>query len=217
MSAWTPALCAAFERDVIAPRVSLIVRPGDAVHAVITGAARVALGGIPAAARGVVGAALRPVEERLAGVSVTVPTFLPGVLPAMVLSPAAMAGPVACTSTQAHEAVHAGQIVRAGDWQAVADYTSGELRAQREADAAAAGRVMRHWLTGDGLDAAPLSGLYCLDAGDAALAVGLLRSHVETARAGLVPPIDVCIAAARWLRSAPDVPDEIRARVPEVA
>ncbi len=101
--------------------------------------------------------------------------------------------------------------------QAVVDYLNGELRAQREADAAAAGRWLRYVLTGEEalLSAPPpLSDLYCLDAGDAALAVALMRSHVETMRAGLVPPIGSCVAAARWLRASPLVPDEIRARVP---
>ena len=49
----------------------------------------------------------------------------------------------------AHELTHVVQIEAAGRAQAVADYTSGELRAQREADAAAAGRWMRYVLTGE--------------------------------------------------------------------
>ncbi len=66
-----------------------------------------------------------------------------------------------------------------------------------EADAAAAGRWMRYVLTGELPTAAKLSDLYCLDAGDAALAVAIQRAHVATIAAGLVPNIRACVAAAR--------------------
>ena len=39
MSLWTPALTAAFEAAVVSPRVSLVVRPGDPAHAIVTGGA----------------------------------------------------------------------------------------------------------------------------------------------------------------------------------
>lgn len=217
MTLWTPALAAAFEAAVIAPRVSLVVRPDDPAAALLrlgTGALAAAL---PPVARALAAPLVGVIEKRAEGVSVTVPAFLPGVLPVVALSRAALADPVSTSATGLHEVTHAGQIGRAGDVQAVADYLNGELRAQREADAAAAGRALRYWLTGDSvllIAPPPLSDLYCLDAGDAALAVALMRSHVETMRAGLVPPIDSCVAAARWLRASPLVPDEIRARVP---
>ncbi len=217
MTLWTLAHAEAFEAAVIAPRVSVVVRPDDPVAALLRLGAGALAAALPSVARTLAAPVVGLVESRAANVSVTVPAFIPGVLPVVVLSRAAVADPVATSCTLTHEITHAGQIGRAGDVQAVADYLNGELRAQREADAAAAGRALRYWLTGDGsllLAPPPLSDLYCLDAGDAALAVALMRSHVETMRAGLVPPLESCVAAARWLRSSPLVPDEIRERVP---
>lgn len=212
MSLWTPALTAAFEAAVVSPRVSLVVRPGDPAHAIVTGAAKALVGALPAVVRPITGAALDPLADVMSRVSVTVP--VPLLAPVIVLSPAACADPVSEACGLAHEWCHVVQIEAAGRAQAVADYTSGELRAQREADAAAAGRWMRYVLTGEAPDAARLSDLYCLDAGDAALAVAIQRAHVDTIRAGLVPNIRACVAAARWLHASPLVPDEIRARVP---
>lgn len=214
---WTFALAAAFERDVIAPRVSLVVRPDDPAASLLRLGVGALAAAMPPVARELAAPLVGLVESRAANVSVTVPAFILGVLPVVALSRVAVADPVSLSATSLHEVTHAVQIGRAGNAQAVADYLNGELRAQREADAAAAGRWLRYALTGDGLlllAPPPLSDLYCLDAGDAALAVALMRSHVETMRAGLVPPLESCVAAARWLRSHPDVPDEIRARVP---
>lgn len=212
MSLWTPALTAAFEAAVVSPRVSLVVRPGDPAHAIVTGAAKALVGALPAVVRPITGAALDPLADVMARVSVTVP--VPLLAPVIVLSSVAVADPVSEAATLLHELTHVVQIEAAGRAQAVADYTSGELRAQREADAAAAGRWMRYVLTGELPDAARLSDLYCLDAGDAALAVAIQRAHVATIAAGLVPNIRACVAAARWLHASPLVPDEIRARVP---
>lgn len=212
MSLWTPALTAAFESAVVSPRVSLVVRPGDPAHAIVTGAAKALVGALSAVVRPITGAALDPLADVMARVSVTVP--VPLLQPVIVLSQTAVADPVSEAATLLHELTHVVQIEAAGRAQAVADYTSGELRAQREADAAASGRWMRYVLTGELPDAARLSDLYCLDAGDAALAVAIQRAHIETIRAGLVPNIRACVAAARWLHASPLVPDEIRARVP---
>lgn len=214
MTLWTLAHAEAFEAAVISPRVSIVVRPDDPAAALLRLGVGALAAALPSVARTLAAPVVGLVETRAASVSVTVPAFLPGVLPVVVLSRAAMADPVSQSSTSLHEVTHAGQIGRAGDAQAFADYLNGELRAQREADAAAAGRWLRYVLTGELPEVVPLSDLYCLDAGDAALAVALMRSHVETMRAGLVPPIESCVAAARWLRSSPVVPDEIRARVP---
>jgi hypothetical protein len=211
---WTPDLAAAFEAAVIAPRVSVVVRPDDPVAALLRLGAGALAAALPSVARTIAAPVVGLVESRAANVSVTVPAFLPGVLPVVVLSRVAVADPVSLSVTSLHEVTHAVQIGRAGNVQAVADYLSGELRAQREADAAAAGRWLRCVLTGELLGVVPLSDLYCLDAGDAALAVALMRSHVETMRAGLVPPLESCVAAARWLRSHPDVPEDIASRVP---
>lgn len=211
---WTFALAAAFERDVIAPRVSLVVRPDDPAASLLRLGVSTLAAALPPVARELAAPLVGLVESRASQVSVTVPAFVPGLRPVVVLSRAAVADPVALACTLLHERCHAGQIKAAGDAQAVADYLNGELRAQREADAAAAGRWLRYALTGAPTFAVPLSDLYCLDAGDAALAVALMRSHIETMRAGLVPPLESCVAAARWLRSHPDVPEDIAARVP---
>lgn len=214
MTLWTRDLTLAFERAVVAPRVSLVVRPGDPAHAIVVTAAKALVGALPGVARPLVGVALDPLGDLVARVSVTVP--VPLMQPVVVLSDAAMRDPVSEAATLLHEAVHAAQIEAAGRAQAVADYTSGELRAQREADAAAAGRWLRYVLTGELPDPTRLGDLYCLDAGDAALALVVQRAHVETIRAGLVPNVRACIAAARWLHASPIVPDEIRARVPPI-
>ena len=211
---WTFALAAAFERDVIAPRVSLVVRPDDPAASLLRLGVGALAAALPSVARTLAAPLVGLVESRAANVSVTVPAFIPGVLPVVVLSRVAVADAVSLSVTSLHEVTHAVQIGRAGNVQAVADYLNGELRAQREADAAAAGRWMRYVLTGAPTFAVPLSDLYCLDAGDAALAVALMLSHIETMRAGLVPPLESCVAAARWLRSHPDVPEDIAARVP---
>lgn len=211
MTLWTEAHTAAFEAAVVAPHVSLVVRPGEPAHAIVTGAARALVGALPAVVRPIAGAALDPLADLVARVSVTVP--VPLLEPVIVLSQAALADPVTAAATLLHEYTHVVQIGAAGRAQAVADYASGELRAQREADAAAAGRWLRHALTGELPDPSRLSDLYCLDAGDAALALAIQRAHVDTIRAGLLPNVRACVEAARWLRASPLVPDEIRARV----
>ena len=137
MSLWTPALTAAFEAAVVSPRVSLVVRPGDPAHAIVTGAAKALVGALPAVVRPITGAALDPLADVMARVSVTVP--VPLLAPVIVLSSVAVADPVSEAATLLHELTHVVQIEAAGRAQAVADYTSGELRAQREADAAARG------------------------------------------------------------------------------
>jgi hypothetical protein len=213
---WTQALASTFEVAVIAPRVSLVVRPGDPAAALLRLGAGALAAALPTVARTLAAPVVGLVESRAASVSVTVPAFVPGLRPVVVLSRAALADPVSTSLALMHEVTHALQVGSAGNAQAVADYLHGELRAQREADAAAAGRWMHYVLTGQLTIVAPLSDFYCLDAQDAVLALRLMGSHVETMRAGVLPPIESCVAAARWLRASPVVPDEIRARVPVV-
>jgi hypothetical protein len=113
---------------------------------------------------------------------------------------------------------HRAQVERAGIVQAAVDYLgSGELRAQREADASAAGLWMRYVLTGDlPADAPTLGDLYHLDAGDAAMARQIIAAHLATIRAGVVPNLDVCVVLARWFHAQGDIPADALARVAEV-
>ncbi len=197
-------------------RPALVVRPGSVEHTIATTLYRALIGALPAALRGVSSIVLGSLEERSATTTVTIATPLD---PVIVLSPAAVADPVTEAATLAHEWCHVAQVAHAGRVQSVVDYLgSGELRAQRVADAAAAGVWMRYVLTGALPDDAPsLADLYRLDAGDAALARSIIASHLATIRAGVCPPLDVCVRLAQWLHATPlDVPDEVRARVPRV-
>ena len=193
-----------------------ITRPGDLLHDVVTAARRGLSGLLPAAARPLVEGALGELDRAAETVSVTL--VMPGRRPLVVLSPAAVADPVSEACTTLHELAHVDQIHRTGPGQTVADYVaSTELRAQREADGAGAGRWMRYVLTGElPPDPAPLDDLYRLDADGQAVAIGVLRSHYATIRAGGVPPLVVCVDAARWLCGRSELPAEIVARIPEV-
>jgi hypothetical protein len=133
----------------------------------------------------------------------------------IVLAPAAVADDVTHSATLAHEFVHRSQVERAGIVQATVDYLgSGELRAQREADAAAAGLWLRYVLTGELPDEAPTLGdLYHLDAGDAAMARQIIAAHLATIRAGVCPNLDVCVVLARWFHAQDDIPADVLARV----
>lgn len=170
------------------------------------------------ALRAVVPAAVSPVPalaplaeglvQRLARISITVPTPL-GTL--VLLSADAAATPLGHARTVTHEAVHACQILRIGGVQVAADYTSGELRAVREAHACVAASFVEYLLTGrlpgsPGAIVASLSScLYLLDADDRALAEGIAASALETMARGGVPPIEACATALFWLQAhAPD-------------
>lgn len=194
-----------------------LTRPGDLLHDVVTAARRGLSGLLPAAARPLVEGALGELDK--AAVTVSVTLVMPSRRPLVVLSPAAVADPISEACTTLHEMVHVDQIHRAGPGQTVADYVaSTELRGQREADGAGAARWLRRVITDEmPPDPAPLDDLYRLDADGQATAIGVLRSHYATIRAGGVPPLVVCADAARWLRWAPGVPDEVRARLPEAS
>jgi hypothetical protein len=191
---WTATDATALATEVASARAK-VVRPGDPAHTIATGLYRALASVLP----GVTRAPLEALEERAERVSVTL--ALPALGPVIVLSPAAVSDPVAWTCTLAHELVHVDQIERAGIAQAAVDYLgSGELRAQREADAAAAGAWLRAVLTGAPVDVAPLADLYHLAPDDHALALDIQRSHAATVAAGLVPPLNACVEIADWLR-----------------
>jgi len=203
------------EAALTAWRPFTVIRPGDPAHVAIVGLYRALVGVLPAALRGVTSIILGGLEERSATVSVTLATPLD---PVVVLSPAAVADDVTHAATLAHEGCHVATIARDGRAQTVVDYLgSGELRAQREADASAAGLWMRYVLTGDlPADAPTLGDLYHLDAGDAAMARAIIAAHLATIRAGVVPNLDVCVVLAKWFHAQTDIPADVLARVAEV-
>lgn len=213
---WTIALTNAMRVHLLAWRRATVLRPGDAALVAASGLYRTLSGLLPAGVRAVASPVLDALDERAERTSVTLATPLD---PVVVLSPAAIADPITEACTLAHEWCHVRQVAD-GRIASIVDYTSGELRARAEADATACALWLRYVLTGvlPGVlpDEAPTLGdLYHLDAGDHELARGVMRSHLATIRAGLVPPLDVCVRLARWLRATPyEMPAEIRGRVP---
>jgi ketosteroid isomerase-like protein len=209
---WTPALTNALRVHLLSWRRATVLRPGDPALAAVAGLYRALTGLLPAAARAVAAPVLDALDERAERTSVTLATPFD---PVVILSPAAVADPITEACTLAHEWCHVRQVAD-GRVASVVDYTSGELRARAEADATACALWLRFVLTGELPDAAPTLGdLYHLDAGDHELARGVMRSHLATIRAGLVPPLDVCVRLARWLRATPyEMPPAIRGRIP---
>ena len=186
---------------------STVLRPGDPIHTAAVSLYAAIAAAQPAALRAVTGVVLSTLETLSQRVSVTIGTVV-------ILSPAAVADDVTHGATLAHEFTHRSQEVRSGIVQAAVDYTIGELRAQREADAAAAGLWMRYVLTGDlPADAPTLGDLYHLDAGDAAMARAIIAAHLATIRAGVCPNLDVCVVLARWFHAQTDIPADVLARV----
>jgi len=209
---WTLALTNALRVHLLAWRRATVLRPGDPALVAVSGFYRALTGLLPAGVRAVAAPVLDALDERAERTSVTLATPLD---PVIVLSPAAVADPITEACTLAHEWCHVRQIAD-GRVASIVDYTEGELRARAEADATACALWLRYVLTGTLPDAAPTLGdLYHLDAGDHDLARGVMRSHLATIRAGLVPPLDVCVRLARWLRATPyEMPAAIRGRIP---
>lgn len=179
-----------------------VLKPDDVGVVAMREALRVAGALIPVP---VVGQVLDGLLERADHTSVTVPA-----VDVILLSPHAVASAVEYAAVGAHECAHASQIDRTGDGQSIVDYLlSAELRAQREAEACAVEAFVRALLTGEvpSVDAI-VDGLrsgYHLDAAHIELARGILRSHAETIRAGVVPPIKAAVDALAMLRRvAPD-------------
>ena len=211
---WTLALTNALRVHLLAWRRATVLRPGDPALAAASGLYRALTGLLPASVRAVASPVLDALDKRAERTSVTIATPLD---PVIVLSPAAVADPITEACTLAHEWCHVRQIAD-GRVASIVDYAEGELRARAEADATACALWLRYVLTGALPDEAPTLGdLYHLDAGDHELARGVMRSHLATIRAGLVPPLDVCVRLARWLRATPyEMPADVRARVPHI-
>lgn len=145
------------------------------------------------------------IEARAAHTSVTVPLLAGGCL--IVLAPQHTADPLTRCEVVCHEMQHAAVIARDADLDVIVDYLgSGELRGLREAEAYAVGLWTRYLLTGeaptlDGVRASLASDAYHLDAGDQATALSTMESHLDTIRAGAVPPLSVCRAVLDVLRT----------------
>lgn len=137
----------------------------------------------------------------------------------VLLSEGTATDPATYVEAVAHEVTHAGQIARVGAAQGAIDYLgSGELRADREAQAYVVGLFARYLVTGDLPTEADAmarlgGGLYHLDAGELELARGVVASGLATIAAGLSPPYAVALDVLAWLRAhAPEaiVPAEHR-------
>lgn len=209
---WTYAHTRAVEAHLRAWRPAHVMHPGDTALVAGAGVYRTLVGMLPASLRAVAAPVLDALDRRADTTSVTLATPL---APVVVLSPAAVADPITEACTIAHEWCHVRQIAD-GRIASIVDYAEGELRARAEADATACALWLRYVLTGALPDDAPTLGdLYHLAAHDHELARGVMRSHLATIRAGLVPPLDVCVRLARWLRATPyEMPAEIRGRIP---
>ena len=137
----------------------------------------------------------------------------------VLLSEGTSTDPAQYVESIAHETTHAGQLRDVGAAQGTVDYLgSGELRADREAQAYVVGLFARYLVTGvlpTEADAMARlgGGLYHLDAGELELARGVVASGLATIGAGLAPPYSVALDVLAWLRAhAPDaiVPQEHR-------
>lgn len=128
----------------------------------------------------------------------------------IVLSKAAVVDGPSYLGTGLHELVHVKQIAKVGGPQSGIDYLgSGELRAEREAEASGVGLWVRYVLTGtkpDPEDAAILrSSLYHLDPPDKDFARACVRSVLGVVASGAQPPFSVAQGCLGWLKqNAPE-------------
>lgn len=127
--------------------------------------------------------------------------------PLVLLSEASVATLPDEIEATVHEGEHGAQEAEGGLIQTAADYLSAELRARVEADAYAAGLFARYLVTGvpvseDEAAARLVAGPYHLAAREVEFARSIVRSHVETIRAGLCPPISAAIETQAFLLAA---------------
>lgn len=147
------------------------------------------------------------IEQATENVSVTVPA--PGGT-LIIFSKAALANGPTYLATGIHELVHAKQITRVGALQAGIDYLgSGELRAEREAEASGVGLWAHFLVSGDRPnpeDASILrSTLYHLDPPDKNFARGVVTSVLGSADSAALPPFSAAQAMLAWLKkNAPE-------------
>jgi hypothetical protein len=193
------AVAATLTRELSARYSSTVVGPDHVAAVVARGLLRALSAAIPGA-----GAVVDAILARADHTSVTIPLLAGGCL--VVLAPQHTADALVRCEVVAHEHQHAAVIARDADLDVIVDYLgSGELRGLREAEAYAVGLWTRYLLTGqvptlDGARASLASDAYHLDDGDQATALSTLESHVDTIRAGAVPPLSVCRAVLEVLQ-----------------
>jgi len=192
-------VAATLERELSDRYRSTIVGPDHVAAVVARGLLRALSAAIPGASL-IVDAIIARADHT----SVTIPLLAGGCL--VVLAPQHAADALTRCEVVAHEHQHAAHIDAEPDAAVIVDYLgSGELRGLREAEAYAVGMWTRYLLTGDVPDLAReleslSSDTYHLGAGDIATARATLESHVDTIRAGCVPPLRVCRAVLEVLQ-----------------
>lgn len=186
-------------RELAARYGATVLAPSDTVPRIVRALLSALSTGLPGA-----GPVVDALLARADHTSVTIPLLAGGCL--IVLAPQHVADPLTRCEVVCHEMQHAAVIARDADLDVIVDYLgSGELRGLREAEAYAVGLWTRYLLTGeaptlDGVRASLASDAYHLDAGDQATALSTMESHLDTIRAGAVPPLGVCRAVLDILR-----------------
>lgn len=187
-------------RELAARYGATVLAPSDTVPRIVRALLSALSTGLPGA-----GVVVDALLARADHTSVTIPLLAGGCL--IVLAPQHVADPLTRCEVVCHEMQHAAVIARDADLDVIVDYLgSGELRGLREAEAYAVGLWTRYLLTGeaptlDGVRASLASDAYHLDAGDQATALSTMESHLDTIRAGAVPPLSVCRAVLEVLRA----------------
>lgn len=187
-------------RELAARYDAKVLAPSDTVPRIVRALLSALSTGLPGA-----GPVVDALLARADHTSVTIPLLAGGCL--IVLAPQHVADPLTRCEVVCHEMQHAAVIARDADLDVIVDYLgSGELRGLREAEAYAVGLWTRYLLTGeaptlDGVRASLASDAYHLDAGDQATALSTMESHLDTIRAGAVPPLRVCRAVLEVLRT----------------
>jgi hypothetical protein len=179
-----------------------VLEPGDARVAFGLSIAQGVAARVPGGTS-VLGDLQKLVEQATESVSLTIPA--PGGT-LILLSKAAVVNGRSYFRTGMHELVHDRQIAKVGGFQSVVDYLgSGELRADREAEASAIGMWADFVTTGERPspdDASVLrSTLYHLDPPDKAFARAVVLSTLGSIDEGGVPPFSVAQAMLLWLRA----------------
>ena len=186
-------------RELAARYGATVLAPSDTVPRIVRALLSALSTGLPGA-----GPVVDALLARADHTSVTIPLLAGGCL--IVLAPQHVADPLTRCEVVCHEMQHAAVIAREPDAAVIVDYLgSGELRGLREAEAYAVGLWTRYLLTGeaptlDGVRASLASDAYHLDAGDQDTAMSTMESHLDTIRAGAVPPLGVCRAVLDILR-----------------
>lgn len=200
MPADLPAVADTLTRELAARFGATVLAPSDTVPRIVRALLSALSTGLPGA-----GVVVDALLARADHTSVTIPLLAGGCL--IVLAPQHVADPLTRCEVVCHEMQHAAVIARDADLDVIVDYLgSGELRGLREAEAYCVGLWTRYLLTGeaptlDGVRASLASDAYHLDAGDQATALSTMESHLDTIRAGAVPPLGVCRAVLDILRT----------------